>query len=52
MPFALPVDAAKFEAGRAYSMRAYIAFGGSTRFITTTRVNIDPTALPASLRSS
>lgn len=49
LPFALPIDPARVKEGRSYAVRAYIAFGGSTRYVTTARVNVDPQALPESV---
>lgn len=46
LPFALPLEASRVEPGRSYALRAYIAFGGQTRYVTTTRVSVDPSALP------
>jgi putative lipoprotein len=49
LPFSLPIDPARVKEGRSYAVRAYIAFGGSTRYVTTARVNVDPQALPESV---
>jgi putative lipoprotein len=49
VPFALPVDTAKLKGGHGYALRAYIAFGGQTRYVTAARVNVDPDAIPATV---
>ena len=49
LPFALPIEMDRVKEGRSYALRAYIAFGGQTRYVSTTRVNVDPSALPATV---
>ncbi|MEO8487082.1 MAG: YbaY family lipoprotein [Betaproteobacteria bacterium] len=49
IPFTLPLDVAKFEPGRAYVLRAYILIDGAIQYVTSTRVNVDPRAPPASV---
>lgn len=49
VPFALPLDASKLEAGRSYGLRAYILIDGKVSYVTATRVNVDPQAPPASV---
>ena len=49
LPFALPIDLTRVKEGRSYALRAYIEFGGATRYVTSARVNVDPYALPTSV---
>jgi len=49
IPFALPVDLAKLDAGRLPGLRAYILLDGRIAYVTRGRVNIDPKALPAAV---
>jgi putative lipoprotein len=49
IPFTLPVDAAKAQPGVSYLLRAQILVGGATRFVTGTRITVQPHAPPAAL---
>ena len=49
LPFSLPVDLARVQEGRSYALRAYIEYGGRTQFVTATRVNVNPHAMPATV---
>ncbi|MBE7523607.1 MAG: YbaY family lipoprotein [Burkholderiales bacterium] len=49
LPFTLPFDPARTAVGGIYSLHATIRYGGKTRFVTGTRVNIDVKALPLAL---
>ena len=49
IPFALPVDRAKLEAGHLHALRAYVLIDGKIAYVTRARVNLDPNALPATV---
>ena len=49
VPFTLPIDGSKLEAGRSYALRGYILVDGQIRYVTATRVNVDPQAPPAAV---
>jgi len=49
IPFTLQVDPAKATPGTSYLLRAQILVGGATRFVTGTRITVQPHAPPAAL---
>lgn len=49
VPFALPIDTSKLEPGRSYALRGYILIDGKVSYVTATRVNVDPSAPPATV---
>ena len=49
VPFALPFEPAKLDAGRPYALRAYILLDDKIAYVTRSRIHIDPNALPATV---
>ena len=49
IPFTLPVDLTKLDAGRLHTLRAYILVDGKVAYVTRGRVNVDPKAIPVAV---